>query len=308
MNQETKSVNLVTGGAGFVGSELVRQLLESGEQVIVYDNFSFGKRTNLPQSAKLIVCEGDLNDTATLENLFKTSNIKAVYHLAALHFIPYCNDHPNETIRVNVEGTENVLLMCKKYRPESLLFVSSAAVYGINDCAHKESEQPQPIDVYGATKYFGEHLVRIFHNETSIKCAVVRLFNVYGPRETNPHLIPEILIQANHGNTIQLGNLEPKRDFIHSSDVARAFRALLGANSFKFEIYNCGTGTEYSVIDIVNAINTATGKKIIIESTEDRKRKVERMHLCADPSKLIQTIGWKPEMTLMQGLSLILNS
>jgi len=106
---------LITEGTGFIGSALTRELLEKSYQVIVYDNFSWGKRENLPvQNDSLVIVNGDTLDTSKLNRVMKQYKPEAVFHLAAIHFIPYCNDHPLETLRNNVEGTESVLLACRK--------------------------------------------------------------------------------------------------------------------------------------------------------------------------------------------------
>src|SRR6266540_5040389 len=187
--------SLVTGGAGFIGSELVRQLLDEGQKVIVYDNLSFGRRSNLPPSKNLRLVKGDLVDTGKLHAVLKQWKPHTVFHLAALHFIPYCNSHPQETVRVNVEGTESVLQACRNTSVECLIYASTAAVFGIRSGHHRESEEAAPVDIYGLTKFFGECLVRKFHAETAIRCRIGRLFNGYGRRETSPHVIPEIVEQ-----------------------------------------------------------------------------------------------------------------
>ncbi len=307
MTHSNKTV-LVTGGAGFIGSELVLQLLKEETNVIVYDDFTFGQKSNLPEHNKLVITEGDLNDFVKLQGTISRYSPEIVYHLAAIHFIPYCNKHPQETIRANVEGTLSVLEACKNSSVKCVVYTSTAAVYGIKDIPHVENELPNPIDIYGASKLFGEHLVRIFHEETGIKCSIARLFNGFGRRETNPHVIPEILGQLAEGDQIKLGNLEPKRDYIHTSDIARAFRFMAENNSFDFDTFNVGTGQEISVKEIVDVIADILGRPLDVISESSRKRKVERYHLVPDISKIKDKIDWCSEMSLKDGFTDLLES
>lgn len=297
-----KKVSLVTGGAGFIGSELVLQLLDDDHKVIVYDNFSFGHRSNLPdQGDRLQIVEGDILDLDKLEKVFKDNEPNYVFHLAALHFIPYCISNPQETIRVNVEGTVNVLEAMKDNRPEAFVFASTAAIYPIKDTPNQEDDEPGSMEIYGASKLYGEDLVKLFYRETGVKCAVARLFNAFGPRETNPHVIPEIIIQLKERNRINLGNIEPKRDFIHTSDMCRAFRMLAESGAYEFDTFNLGQGEEVSIREVVSMMSEITGQPIKIVTDPTRVRKVERMHLVSDNTKIKETIGWEPLISLKQG-------
>ncbi|RLB29479.1 MAG: hypothetical protein DRH11_15955 [Deltaproteobacteria bacterium] len=303
-----RGVSLVTGGAGFIGSELVRQLLDNGESVVVYDNFSFGRVDNLPDSQRLSVVRGDIRDQDQLFRTFEEYSPEVVYHLAAIHFIPYCIAHPQEAIQVNVEGTLNVFEACKSINVKAVIYASTAAVYPVKDRPHTEEDPPQPIEIYGATKLFGEELLRIFHEETGVKCAAARLFNGYGRRETNPHVIPDILEQIPKGNKIHLGNVEPKRDFIHTSDISRAFRKMAESGEYGYEIFNVGTGIERSVREVVETISKLLERPLEIVIDEERKRKVERMHLVPDISKIKSIIGWSPQVSFEDGFRDMLES
>jgi len=150
-------------------------------------------------------------------------------------------------------------------------------------------------------------LSREFHLETGVSTIVCRFFNAFGPNETNPHLIPEIQKQINLGmRTIQLGNLDPKRDFIHTYDMARAVIALMNSN-IDHDIFNLGRGIEYSVREIVESFERELGESITIEQDPERIRKTDRMHLLADVSKLKSAIGWEPEWGIDQGVKTLIN-
>jgi len=189
-----------------------------------------------------------------------------------------------------------------------LFFASTAAVYPICDHAIPETQQTNPLDIYGLSKLAGEHLMNEFYLQTSIPTVVCRFFNAFGPNETNLHLIPEIQKQVNSGlRTIELGNLDPKRDFIHTYDMARAILLLLNKFDSGIDVFNLGGGQEYSVIDVVKEFESQLGEEITIKVDQSRVRKVERMHLLADISKLKAFINWEPEISLSEGIKTLLN-
>ncbi|MBK6831564.1 MAG: NAD-dependent epimerase/dehydratase family protein [Flavobacteriales bacterium] len=175
---------------------------------------------------------------------------------------------------------------------EQVFVASTAAVYPIADGAMAEDHMTGPMDIYGITKLATEKLASEFHLRTRIPTIVGRFFNAFGPNETNPHLFPEIQKQVLSGaRALKLGNLDPKRDFIHTSDMARAMEALLNAGITGYDVFNIGRGIEYSVREIVEAFERQLGEKLTIEVDPARVRKVERMHLLADVSKLKRATG-----------------
>lgn len=295
---------LVTGGAGFIGSCLVSDLLGDDEQVLVYDNFSTGKRSFLSAgNARLQIVEGDIVDHAHLVQVMQDWAPSVVFHLAAIHFIPYCNAHPMETLRINVEGTQSVLVACRKAGVERIVATSSAAVYAISDRANLESDPPGPVDIYGMSKWFDEILLRQFHQDTGIACMIARLFNVYGVNETNPHVIPDILEQLPATDEIRLGNLDVYRDFVYVKDVAQALIALARARDMGYAIFNVGTGKEYSIRDVVNTCEEIVQHPLRIRSIAARQRQTDRWHLLADISLIREVIGWRPRYDLRAGLA-----
>lgn len=216
-----------------------------------------------------------------------------VIHLAAIHYIPHCNSNPEETFDVNVMGTRNIL---ESSDPQIFLLASSAAVYPPLDRPLTE-DLHGPIDIYGKTKLICEDLVKLY----SKRPIITRLFNVYGPNDTNPHLIPEIFKQLKKRKPeIKLGNLTPKRDYIHVNDVCEALITLLKHENKG--IYNIGTGKEYSVKQVVDILSEIIGEKINILQEKERIRKVEREHLLADITKIKTKTGWKPKTSLKKGL------
>ncbi|HRH37966.1 MAG TPA: NAD(P)-dependent oxidoreductase, partial [Flavobacteriales bacterium] len=228
--------------------------------------------------------------------------------LAAIHFIPYCNAHPVEAADINIRGTINVLDACAATKTVEQVFVAStAAVYPIAAGAMDEDHSTGPMDIYGITKLATEKLASEFHLRTRIPTITGRFFNAFGPNETNPHLFPEIQRQVLDGaRTLKLGNLDPKRDFIHTSDMAAAMEALLEAGIPGYDVFNIGRGIEYSVREIVESFERQLGEKLTIEVDPARVRKVERMHLLADVSKLKRTTGWEPKWGIDEGVRTLL--
>jgi len=293
---------LVTGGSGFIGSEVVRQLVDRGDSVVVLDNHSFGKASHL-DGLDVVLEEADIRDAAAMRELVAALAPDAVLHLAAIHFIPYCNQHPYEATDINVRGTMNILDACADAGVGRVFFASTAAVYGIGDAPHRETEPVAPCDVYGLSKVLGERLCNEFQLKTGAAVSVGRFFNAFGPNETNPHLIPEIVAQIEDGaRQIRLGNLEPKRDFIHTSDIAAAVLLLIDRTQPGMDVCNIGSGEEIAVTEVVDAISRLIGEPIRIEVDPARVRKVERMHLCADTSRL-RSYGWSPQVSFQEGMA-----
>jgi UDP-glucose 4-epimerase len=298
---------LITGGAGFIGSALSAHLQRQGHEVFVVDNLSFGRRelAGVPDERFFHM---DIRDAEGLRNVFAGSRPEQVLHLAAVHFIPYCNAHPAEAADININGTLRVLNAAAEAAFVKQVFLAStAAVYPIADGAMPEDQVPDPMDIYGTTKLATEVIAREFHQRTGIPVIIGRFFNAFGPNETNPHLFPEIQRQVLTGvRTLKLGNLDPKRDYIHTQDMGRAIDALLTLPPKGCEVFNIGRGIEYSVREVVAAFERQLGEALAIEVDPARVRNVERMHLLADVTKLKEATGWEPEWEIDEGVATLL--
>lgn len=298
---------LVTGGAGFIGSAVISELQATDYEVFVIDDLSFGNRAHIDLPDACFFEDSILNKSR-LREIFEEVKPDAVVHLAAIHFIPYCNEHPYEAANINIMGTINLLDIIRETESvQKVFFASTAAVYPISDDAVKEDHATGPLDIYGLTKYTGERLLREFHLDTGTATVICRFFNAFGPNETNPHVIPEIQEQINVGErTIMLGNLEPKRDFIHTHDMARAVRMLLEQFEEGLDVFNLGRGIEYSIKEVVEAFERQIGEPVTILQDPNRVRKSDRLHLLADISKLTAFTGWEPQIGLDEGIKTLI--
>jgi UDP-glucose 4-epimerase len=299
-------MNVVTGGLGFIGNELVRQLLGGGEEVVIIDNEN-RRAPDIADIAEVRVEKIDICDNERIIKLLAELKPEKVFHLAAIHFIPECNAHPERTLRINVEGTQSMLNASAKAGVGRFLFASSGAVYADSESNLTEQSLVKPVDVYGLSKLFGEQLCEWFADNTDLMAVCCRLFNNYGPRETNAHIVPEIFAQLSKGDVLKLGNIKPVRDYIHTSDCAKAFIKLSGHKSNKLEKVNVATGTGYSVEDMIEKIRRITGRDISIERDESRYRKIDKMSQVASIEYLEQLTGWKPEVNINKGLEMLVH-
>ncbi|SDN36312.1 NAD(P)-dependent oxidoreductase [Afipia sp. GAS231] len=303
---------LVTGGVGYVGRELVHQLVTAGDgEIHVLDSLACGEqRLDFMDRDKFVLHRCDVRDDEAVSAVMKKVAPEIIHHLAAIHFIPTCEAHPGSSNSINVSGTVNLL----NAAPPKARFVlaSTAAVYRPFSGEHVELDEALgPVDIYGHTKLHAEHFVRYFHDQNRIRGVIVRLFNVVGPGETNPHLVPAIIGQLARGKTsISLGNLFPHRDYIDVQDVARGFRALADHAAFDGGpvISNLGTGVTHAVGDVVRLIAEAAGVKLDILQDPARVRAVDRPMLRASTEKLKQITNWAPAMTLDQSMRRAWNS
>ncbi|MFB6185794.1 MAG: NAD-dependent epimerase/dehydratase family protein, partial [Halobacteriaceae archaeon] len=298
----TNSTVLVTGGAGFIGSHVVEELLDRGKDVAVLDNLFAGEREYVPSAATLH--EVDIRDQDEVNTTVTSIDPDQIIHLAAIHYIPYCNKNPEDAFDVNVMGTRHLLNAARSLSDlERIVYTSSAAVYPSRDYPHEETDMPGPMDIYGRTKLVGEDLCELFASETGVPVASARLFNVYGPRETNPHLIPAILDQIKDGSReVELGNLTPKRDFVYVEDVATALSTLIDAHDDGHRVYNVGSNQAWSVREVVDEVGSALGISLTIEQDEERVRESDRPHLCAKIDRITEETKWNPRTEFVEGL------
>ena len=288
---------LVTGGAGFIGSHLVERLVAGGRRVHVADDLSRGRTEWLADGVDLH--QLDIRDAAGLRRVVARVLPEAVVHLAAMHFIPDVDGAPELARGVNVEGTRALLDALYDSRPERLVFASTAAVYPDRAGPIAETCPPAPLDVYGQTKLEGEGLVERFASTTGTTVVLARIFNVIGPRETNAHVVPDLIGQLRgDSDRVRLGNLGSRRDYTDVRDVAEGLARLVAASSTHVARVNVGSGRGISVAELVSACERVLGRSIEVEIEPRRRRDVDRRELVADSTLLRQLTGWSPTRTL----------
>ena len=255
---------LVTGGAGFIGSHLVRQLMEAGDDVISLDNLSTGLRENLPEGARLEVM--DTHDDK-VEDLFRQEHFAAVVHLAAQTLVSDSMVDPENDMYQNIAGTVHIMECCRKYGVKRVIFSSSAATYGdVDEKALPVQETlPQiPLSFYGLTKMTVEKYLALYHMAFGIHYVVLRFANVYGERQGDGGEGGVISIFAKRlakGQDITIfGNGKQTRDFVYAGDIARGIRLALTTPNAD-TCYNLSTQTEISLNELVTILPALPEKK-----------------------------------------------
>ncbi|HLM28210.1 MAG TPA: NAD-dependent epimerase/dehydratase family protein [Thermoleophilaceae bacterium] len=291
---------LVTGACGFVGSRLVARLFEAGQDVVALDDLSRGRPESLPPGVQL--AELDVRDTSALGELVAALRPSTVFHLAAIHFVPACNADPPAALSVNVVGTQSLLTALERsHLPQSLVLASTGAVYKPSERAHHETSPLAPDDVYGHSKLWSEQAVRLWERRTGVPVGIARLFNVIGPGETNPHLVPEIVTQAARGDELRLGNLDSRRDYVFVDDVAAGLQALPGRPA----TVNLGSGEAVDGHTLVRELGRALGKELRVVTDTARLRPTDRPVLLSDPSGARELVGWTAVTSLREALAAV---
>jgi UDP-glucose 4-epimerase len=294
---------MITGAAGFIGQRTVPMLLQAGCDVTAVDDLSAGFPWRLSPHRGLSCVELDLRDQAAVSRLCSSVDPDTVLHLAARHFIPHCQADPERTVESNVGVIHNLLAAFGSGRSRRVVFTSSAAAYAPTQGPSRESDPLLPLDVYGETKRAGERLLLRYgrHGTGSHSVRIARLFNVFGPGDGNPHLVPEILAQARHGDTLTIGNTTPRRDYVFIDDVVHVLCHMVLARSTP-PVLNIGTGISRSVSEVVTEISAITGRKFAVVSHPERRRQIDRQTLCADISLLRATFPFFTPTPFRDGL------
>lgn len=298
----------VTGGAGFIGSEVVRQISISGGTVVVFDNLSSGKRKYLSNLKNVKLVKGDIKNRSSIANSLK--NCEYIINLAALPFIPDSYHYPQEFFDVNTNGTLNVALEAmKQNRIKNFVHISTSEVYGTSKKNPMDENHPTlPQSTYAVSKLAADRAIFTIHKEHGFPAVIIRPFNSYGPRITQPYIIPEIIIQLLNGNgKVKLGNVESQRDFTYVSDTARGIIAALFTDKAIGETINLGSKKTYSIKQIVKIIASIIGKKPRIILDKKRMRPYDVNKLVCDNSKAGRILNWEPLVSFRKGLEETIN-
>ena len=304
LNFQNKRV-LVTGGAGFIGSEVVSQLLTNGYFVTILDNFSSGKKQYLPKSnKKLKVIKGDIRDKKSVKKAVTDQEV--VIHLAALPFIPDSFYYPGDFFDVNTNGSINMLWNSIKSRSvETFVHISTSEVYGSAQTVSMNENHPTtPHSTYAVSKLAGDRAAFTLHKEKGFPVVIIRPFNSYGPRFTEPYIIPEIMSQIlNNSKEIILGNVNTARDFTYVQDTASAIIKSIIEKKANGEIINVGSGTEISILNLAKKILKIAKKKTKIKYDKSRERPYDVNRLNCNNKKAKKILKWSPKISMDEGLS-----
>lgn len=308
MTREWDGVKVcVTGGEGFVGSHLVELLVREGASVRVLALYNpFGRYGWLDPEVhrEVELLPGDVRDAERTYQAIDGTDV--VFHLAALGGIPYSYVAPMSYVQVNIVGTVNVAEACRRAGVRRMVHTSTSETYGTALAVPIGEDHPmQPQSPYSASKIGADNMALSYHHAFDLPVAVLRPFNVYGPRQSTRAVIPTILTQLHSGATeLRLGATSPTRDFTYVEDTARAFLAVASSDRTVGTVVNAASGREISIGELVRLLIDITGSKAEIVTEEARVRpagsEVER--LLGDSTRLRQWTGWAPQVELGDGL------
>lgn len=292
---------LVTGGAGFIGSHVVEAYLSAGHKVAVVDDLSTGFRRNVPKGVRLH--EVDIR-SERLEQVFAEEKPDVVSHQAAKANVRESFEKPLLYTDVNVVGSVNVLECCRKYMVRKIIYASTGgAVYGEpRELPVTEDHPINPLDPYGASKHHVEHYLRIYRASFGVDYTILRYPNVYGPRQDPLGEAGVIAIftgkMLSGGTPVINGSGEQERDFVYVQDIARA--GLLALERAGGETLNIGSGIPSSVNRVAAILKEVSGYRGEIARGPAKAGEVYRIFL--NPGRAAQELGWKPEVSLEEGL------
>jgi UDP-glucose 4-epimerase len=296
---------LVTGGAGFIGSNLVRALVERGDEVRVLDNFSTGNRANLA-GVEAEVVEGELRSYERVHNAVR--GIDVVYHLGALGSVPRSVQDPLTSNAVNVEGTLNVLLAARDSGVRRVVFASSSSVYGSRATLPvTEDTAPDPVSPYGVAKLAAERYCIAFARVYALETVVLRYFNVFGPRQS-PHsqyaaMVPLFLTAVMRGEPVTIdGDGEQSRGFTYVANAVDATVRAADVEDTNGRIFNVSAGEPATVNAVADAIGRILGKPV--ERRHGPPRVGDIRASWADVTLAREVLGWEPTIGLDEGLRL----
>jgi UDP-glucose 4-epimerase len=291
---------LLTGAAGLIGRAAARLLGEEGHEVLASDLHPMPAGFRALPWRRL-----DVRRRAQVRAMLEEHRPDVLVHLAARHFIPWCERFPAATLATNVMGTQNVIEGARQSGVSKLVFASSAAVYGPSPLPLDERCALGPEDVYGVSKATGEQLLRLASQRVeSLDTVVLRLFNTIGPNDPNPHLIPRLVSElSGAGRRLRLGNLQSVRDYVYVEDVARAILAAVEVELPGHTTINVGTGSGRSVAEVIEVLEGLLGRTLEVVSSAERRRAVDRPFLVADRGRARRLLGWEPEVAFEEGLA-----
>ena len=307
MNNKVNNI-LVTGGAGYIGSHIIEELVKSKAKVVIFDNLVTGYKILINKKAEFI--KGDIKNIGLLKKIIHKRKINTIIHLAAYLNVREAQIKKRKYHQNNVVGTSNIVKACKNSLVRNFIFSSSCSVYGNIKGSVGENKKPNPKGYYAKTKYLSENIIKKYAKKYNYRYAILRYFNVAGASDSNKigeiqesygHLIKNLAIQSLkknpkifiYGNDYKTKDGTCIRDYVHVSDLADIHIRSLNFINLKSKslVLNCGYGKGYSVLDIVNIFKKMK-KKLIFEFTKRRPGDVAKVY--ADTKKIKRILKWKP--------------
>ncbi len=296
---------LVTGGAGFIGSNIVDELVRRGEQVVVFDDLSSGKEANLAGvRGRIDLRVGSITNLEAIKLVVE--GVDYVIHLAARTSVPKSVKDPIESNSVNIDGTLNVLVAARDAKVRRVVFAASSSAYGETPTLPKvETMQPQPISPYGVTKYVGELYAQVFGRVYGLENACLRYFNVFGPRQDPTSQYSGVLSRfmlaiIKDESPVVYGDGEQTRDFTYIDNVVDETLRACAASGASNQVFNGGTGARITLNQVVQLLQKITGKKI--QAKYDPPRTGDIRDSQADISLAQKVLGYKPLVGFEEGL------
>ncbi len=296
---------LVTGGAGFIGSNTVDELVRRGHSVVVLDDLSAGKEENLAEvRSKITFVKGSIIDIDAVQKAMHQAEY--VIHLAARTSVPRSVKDPLETNKINVEGTLNVLVAARDNKVKRVVFAASSSAYGETPTLPKiENMQPQPISPYGVTKYVGELYAQTFGRCYGLENVSVRYFNIFGPRQDPGSPYSGVLSKfatafLEDTQPVVFGDGEQTRDFTYVDNAVQANLLACEAPNASGEVINVGTGSRVSLNQTLQSLRKITGKNLVAKYEPTREGDIRDSQ--AEISKARELLGYEPAVMFEEGL------
>ena len=291
----------ITGGTGFIGSHLYKYLSKQGNKIIIFDNLSNSKIQKLTDP-NIKIIKGDILDYPLLSK--SLNNTEIVIHLAAQISVTDSIKDPNNTMKVNVDGTQNVLDACQKNNIKNLIAISTAAVFGNQDVID-ESSKTNPISPYGKSKLLMEEKITNFSKKYNLNSVILRFFNLYGPGQSPQYagVITKFLENIREDKPLVIyGNGSQTRDFIHIDDAVECISlAIKNIDKKTGKIYNVGSGKSTSILELANLLLKLSGKNLPISFKPEIKGDILYSKTSIDLAK--KELGFEPKISLQEGLS-----
>ena len=300
---------VITGGAGFIGSNLADYLHKKNYKVIIYDKYNsfnnFGWIENSKYKNFFDVRLGDIRDFDITKK--SCSDCDIILHLAALIGIPYSFNAPSSYLETNINGTLNICEIVKTSKIKKLIITSTSEVYGsAQNIPMTEEHVINPQSPYAATKIAADHLAMSYYYSFKLPISILRPFNVYGPRQSDRAVIPTIINQMINKNNkyVNLGNINSRRDYTYVEDVCRAYETLMTSKNTNGKFYHTSNNENYSIEEIFHLIKSKlkSKKKLKIVKNRFRPNNSEVNELLGDNSKINEDLNWSPVTNFNKGL------